>query len=227
MAFKFTLNFEPMLCELIEENISRLNSNIISNNYDDLKDVDNGLFVNNLKYATQSVVLMAMLYESVLNSIITNKLNFKSKEFLKASHGLKLQLICHEYKIDYNLIKGSNYYQALKEVLQFRNDVVHYKTNLFFLGTMFHDEIVKESLDKSVDGIISKKPISELVSKSNIESYYAGIRGFIEDLCKKCNLSINQYCKVIECDGLFGFTDYVVTEIEKNDIEKIMKIKEK
>ena len=23
MAFKFTLNFEPMLCELIEENISR------------------------------------------------------------------------------------------------------------------------------------------------------------------------------------------------------------
>lgn len=190
MSFKFFLNFEKLSINIIRDSLNQMtNTNVNS-----IGEIDNVILEKNMYYGTIASVFCVNLYESALNSILSNELNCTEEEIIKASFNTKLYLICKCYGLDYVYFKSLNEFRFVNELIKLRNDLVHFKNNeLGYAGWLHID--MKLSMGKT------KVPISEIFTMPYIKKYYDATLKFIELLCDKCGLKMSTDCEVFDCDG--------------------------
>ncbi len=205
MAFGFFLNFEKLSQKVIEEELQKMtNSNTrLVFESENLTELDDPVFIENLHHGAIAVTFIVNLYETALNTIISKRLNWMSNEILRASHSLKLQIICYEYDIDYNELKCDNRFSIMSEVIKVRNDITHFKTNEISTGSWVDSGV-------TIPMGTSKKPLSEIFTQANIQRYYSGILSFLRLLCSKCDMEVNEDCEIIDCDGRDDRFEFIV-----------------
>lgn len=190
MSFKFFLNFEKLSINIISDSLNQMtNTNVNS-----IGEVDNIILEKNMYYGTIASVFCVNLYESALNSILSNELNCTEEEIIKASFNTKLYLICKCYGLDYVYFKSLNEFRFVNELIKLRNDLVHFKNNELGYAGWLHINM-KLSMGKT------KVPISEIFTKPYIKKYYDATLKFIELLCNECGLKMSTDCEVFDCDG--------------------------
>ena len=196
MSFGFVMNFEKLAMEIVEDELAKMtNENLIPPEKSEPEgELDEELFANNLRHGVIASTYIVNLYETALNTIISKRIECKEEDVLKASHGLKLHLICIVYGLDHNEITGKHFYASVKEVTKLRDDITHYKTNDICEGSFVQADI-KMPMGKS------KKPLVQLFTQKNMQQYYDGVMGFLQFLCDKCKLQINYGCQIIDCDA--------------------------
>lgn len=207
MSHGFFLNMEPILNTAINDNISKLRDDLVISEPDDFEQLNLDALVYNFQYGSIACILMATLYETVINTIITSKLKYNDEDVLKASSNVKIQIICHDYGFEFATLKSDNSYGVVKEIIKLRNDIVHYKTNMLYEGVIPWADMTKPEFT-------SKKPLAYSFAKSTMQKYFTELNKFINLLCDKCDLKVNEYCQIIECDGRNGIVDYIINKTD-------------
>lgn len=214
MAFGFFLNYEKLSQKVIEDEIQKMsNNNLLPSEISEPEGaLDEVAFIENLHHGSIAVTFIVSLYETALNTIISKRLNWMSEEILRASHSLKLQIICYEYDVDYSLIKGNNLHGIISEVIRVRNDITHFKTNEICEGSWVSSN-VKIPLGTA------KKSLAELFIKENIQHYYDGVLEFLKLLCQNCGMEVNEDCQIIDCDARDDRFEFICIRSEDENDE--------
>lgn len=204
MSFGFFLNFEKLAVKIIDEELSKMSDNNLMppEECEPEGAMNEDAFLENLYHGAIAVTFIVNLYESALNTIISKRMNWMSEDVLKASHSLKLQMICFEYGIEYNQIKGSHHLRNVHDAIKLRNDITHYKTNEINEGSFVRADI-------SIPMASNSKPLADLFTKSNLQNYYDSVLGFLELLCAKCGFVVNMDCQIIDCDARDDMYEFI------------------
>lgn len=202
MSSGLFLNFEKLSLQIVKDNISKMTDDNDISCDSELPIIDDEKFLNNLYYGSIASVFIVNLYETTLNTIVSKRLECVEPDILKASHSKKLQLICTMFKADYARIKGDNSYATVKSIIQLRNDITHYKYNEVCMGHFI-------STESKIPMGTTKLSMAEMFTKSYIEKCFNGVMDFLNLLCEKCGLVINDNCNIIDCDAYDGLCEFV------------------
>lgn len=209
MSFTYYLNFEKLSQKIIEDEIQKMGDNnikFLDSSFTD-KELDESAFIENLHHGAIAITFIVNLYETALNTIISKKLKWTSEDILRSSHSLKLQIICYEYNVDFSKIKADHSYEIVNEAIRVRNDITHYKMNVLCVGTwVWHD--AKIPFGKS------KKTLAEIFTKTNVKRYYEGTLKFLRLICQYCDMTLNEKCLIIDCDGANFNYEFICTNDE-------------
>ena len=205
MAVSLFLNFEKLSLEIVENEIAQMTDNNLLKGFEDIGAVDNEKFKHNLYHGSIAAIFIANIYEATLNTILSSILGITDIESLKASHNVKLSLICAIYKVDITSIKGDNAYSSLKNIQKLRNDISHFKFNEVCIGHFIHKE-------SKVPFGSSKDSLAEMFTKTYIQNCYDGVIALLEVICQKCGLVLYKNCQVIDCDGRDGACAFVLPQ---------------
>lgn len=207
MSFRYFLNFEKIAIQIIENEINKMTDcNVLLQQVGDHEEqVNEKVFVENLKHGAVVVTFIVNLYETTLNTILGRRLNFNDEDFLRLSSSVKLKLICKEYNVDFDEIKSNDDFGSIKEIIKVRNDITHYKMNDLGCGSAVY-KTIQFPIGKS------KKLLPVLFTKSNIQKYYDSLIKFLRYFCEKCGLQINKNCEVIDCDGCHSECEFVTVK---------------
>lgn len=206
MAVGFYLNFEKLSVQIIEEEISKMNNDNISDLDDfgfDYINEDN--FLNNLYHGSIAATFIVNLYETALNTIVGRRLGWTDEEILKTSHEMKLRLICIMYNVDLADFKSDNSYSIVKSIIRLRNDITHYKNNQVGMGHLLPTD-TKIPMGKS------KETMATMFTQEYMRKSYDGVVAFLKLLCKKCDLVLNFDCEVIDSDGRDELCEFIVAK---------------
>lgn len=207
MAWGFYLNFEKLSMQIAEEEIAKMSNDNLQPAEDAIADdeVNETEMIKNLHHGAIAITFIVNLYETALNTILSKRMEWTAEDVLKASHSLKLQMICYGYGIDFATIKGDNRYRIVREAISIRNDITHYKTNGICEGSWVGAGV------KLPMGTC-KKPIAELFTKDAMQGYYDGILNFLECLCGLCDFQVYEDCLVIDCDARDDLFEFICSK---------------
>lgn len=205
MAVQIILNFEKISMQIIEDEISKMTDDNISEEYEDISPVDDEKFINNLYHGSIAATFIVNLYEASINTIIGKQLEWDEEEILRASLNVKLQIICKMYNVDYSTIKSHHSYALFKKIEKLRNDIIHYKYNEACMGHFISD---KTTMPKGT----SKDTLAEMFTKSYMTMCYNGVLSLLNLICEKCGLVLNTRCEVIDCDGRDCLCEFIVSQ---------------
>ena len=210
MAFGFFLNMEILDIKIIKESIGKMSNNNVTDIGNDEKDILNEEMINNLHYGAIACVFMTTLYETALNTIISKRLECMDEDILKASHNMKLHMICFECHIAYSDLISDNSYSIIKEISKVRNDIVHYKTNYINEGSWIHPTATFSMGS-------SKKSIADIFTKDSMQHYFDGVMQFLNLICNKCGFQLNDKCEVFDCDGRDSNYEFICDIFDESD----------
>ena len=205
MAVSIFLNFEKLSLEIAENEIARMTDDNRLEGFEDIGAVDDEKFKHNLYHGSIAAVFIANIYETTLNTILGSILEIKDIEILKASHGVKLQLICAIHHVDIGSIKGNAAYNWLKNAQRLRDDISYFKSNEVSEGHFIHE-------DSKVPMGMSKDSLVEMFTKTYMQKCYDGVMALLELICQKCGLVLYKECQVIDSDGRDGACEFVLTQ---------------
>lgn len=205
MSFSMFFNFEKVSSKIIESEIQQMDDcNTLRENGMEEEQMNMDHFINNLYHGSIAAVFIVNLFETALNTILTRRLEIEEIEILKASHTIKLQLICKIYNVDFAILKGDHSYEVLQLIIKLRNDITHFKTNDIGDG---HYLVKGISIPL---GTTKRYHLEDLFSKSFIEECYHGTIQFLSLLCDKCGLLLNKDCEIIDSDGNGSLCEFIV-----------------
>ena len=215
MSFLFSINMEPLLIGIAEDNISKMWENM----EDDviLGFLDHSKIEDNFRYGFVAITAVVNYVESFLNTIIRDciysKSSIGSKRYtgneksididdrdkkLKQSIDKKIDFICSYYGIEGSSIKKSKEFSDFSELKEIRNNLVHYKIKWECEGISISDFSL--SKDKTFKNFFSKKSLNNELKNA-------------KELCKKIaissKLTMNSSVQFIECNGRDGLTSCV------------------
>lgn len=203
MAFGIFLNFEKVSIEIIEEQISKMTNDIVLH-YDDCDDeINESVFIENIKYGSTALVFIQNLFETSLNTILRRRAEISEIDILKSSINVKLQIISLIYGFDLSTIKSNNSYAIYREVEKIRNDITHFKSNILCESTVI-------PADVKIDLGTSKKTLATIFTQDYIKECYQEVLKLIKLICSKCGLYINKDVQIIDCDGRDGICEFIV-----------------
>lgn len=203
MAFGIFLNFEKVSIEIIEEEISKMTNDIVLH-YDDCDDeINESVFIENIKYGSTALVFIQNLFETSLNTILRRRAEISEIDILKSSINVKLQIISLIYGFDLSTIKSNNSYAIYREVEKIRNDITHFKSNILCESTVI-------PADVKIDLGTSKKTLATIFTQDYIKECYQEVLKLIKLICSKCGLYINKDVQIIDCDGRDDICEFIV-----------------
>lgn len=207
MAWGYFLNFEKLSMQIIEDEISKMSDNNLLSADEAIgeDEVNEAVMIENLHHGAIAITFIVNLFETALNTILSKRMEWTAEDILKASHSLKIQMICHGYGVDFATIKGDNRYRIVREAISIRNDITHYKTNAICSGSWVGAGV-------RLPMGTCKKPIAELFTKSAMQGYYNGVMNFLEFFCDLCGLHICRDCWVIDCDGRVDLYEFICSK---------------
>ena len=216
MAAGIYLNFEKLSSNIVEAEIAQMHDEIVLHYYDELDEVDEDLFAHNLYHGSIAYMFIVNMYETALNTIIGKRLGCSELEVLKASHAVKLSLICAMYHLDIQKIKGRNEYSTLKKTIKIRNDITHYKNNSLFEGHFI-------PIETRIPQGVSTEPIANVFAKNYVYHCWKSVLQFLQYVCEQCGLVVNMECEIIDNDGRDMACEFIITKDVYNDSERFEK----
>lgn len=205
-------NFEKVSSNIIESEIQYMDDcNTLRENGMEEEQMNLDHFLKNLYHGSIATVFIVNLFETSLNTILTRRLAIEENEILKASHTLKLQLICKIYNVDFAKLKSDHSYEILQLIIKLRNDITHFKTNDIGDG---HYLVKGLSIPL---GTTKKYYLEDLFSKSFIEECYHGTIKFLSLLCDECGLLLNKNCEIIDSDGTSSLCEFIIDKSQMDD----------
>lgn len=214
MAVSIFLNFEKLSLEIVENEIAQMTDDNQLTDFEDMGAVDDEKFKHNLYHGSIAAVFIVNIYETTLNTILSSILGITDIEILKASHSVKLQLICAMHQVDINAIKGDNAYSCLKTIQKLRNDISHFKCNEVSIGHFIHE-------DSKIPMGTSKDSLAKMFTRTYIQKCYDGVMALLELICRKCGLVLYKECQVIDSDGRDGACEFVLTQQTYDERDRV------
>lgn len=202
MSAGIFLNFEKLSLQIVKDNISKMIDNNDISCDSELPIIDDEKFLNNLYYGSIASLFIVNLYETTLNTIVNKRLGCSEPDILKTSHNVKLQLICTMFEADFPSIKSDNSFSFVSNIIKLRNDITHYKCNEVCMGHFI-------STESKIPMGTTKLAMAEMFTKSYMEKCFNGVMDFLNLLCEKCGLVINDNCNIIDCDAHDGLCEFV------------------
>lgn len=215
MAAGMYLNFEKLSAQIVEAEIAQMHDDIVLHYDDEPDEIDEDAFLHNLYHGAIAYVFIVNMYETALNTILGKRLGCADFEVLKATHAVKLSLICAMYHLDIQKIKGRNEYSILKKTIKIRNDITHFKSNELLEGHII-------PIDTMIPLGSSNEPVSIVFTKKYLANCWDGVLRFLKYICEQCGLVVNMECAIIDNDGRDMACEFIITKETYYDSERFM-----
>ena len=118
MAYGLFLNFEKVSMNIIENEITLMSDDNLTQVFEDVYAIDESKFENNLYHGSIAATFIVNLYETTLNTILSRRLNCADINILKQSHVKKLNRICTCFNVCVETIKNDNLYHSVEEIIK-------------------------------------------------------------------------------------------------------------
>lgn len=210
MSFGNYLNFEKVSIEIIEQQIAKMTDNNTIHYEDQSTDeLNEEVFIENLKSGSIAIIFIQNLFETSLNTILRRRAEVSEIDLLKASIRVKLQIISLIYGFDLLEIKSNKSFAVYQDIAKIRNDITHFKSNILCEATAI-------PADVKIDLGSSKETLATIFTQSYINNCYLEVLKLIHLICSKCGLYINKDVQILDCDGRDDIFEFIVSHDPAN-----------
>lgn len=195
MACNYYMNMQLIYLELINDNISKIESDSTWSKCSNF--LDNNLFHQNMKSIFIVVSSLIAYMESTINTLISLKIrtnNLYSSINFKDNLEAKIEKIFKIENLDLSKVKSSHFYGTYKEIVNIRNELIHYKDSNIGLGPGV--------LKIQVNNHIYNKRKLAFLNQKKIRDYENNILRLVELILGQVGFKINNKCQFIEADGI-------------------------
>lgn len=201
MATSYFMNMEKLSLEIAYTHILNMTND---NTIEDLNSqtgeylfLDQNKLINNLQNGFVVITQLSCYFESFLNTIIINCMNYKGDVLLKSSISEKIDIIFMHYQKDWKSIKSNNYWSCYIRTTKIRNEMIHFKNSYIGDGT---------GIPRFKLGNID---IDTFFTKNNLLLIYEGFLNLTELIAKDLGLSIRKEINIFTTDGMDNLVNYV------------------
>lgn len=196
MAFGFYFNMEKLALEIANEHLEIMTDDNI---YDDIW-LDENKLSNNFKNGFVIITQLITFFESFLNSILIDCIEYSGDRLLKCSIEEKIEVIFMHYKKEFKNIKSNNLWENHIKTNRMRNELVHFKKINIGDGGMLPNFY------------ISKVSVKDFFVKSNMKNIIKNYLKLVELIASTLELKIYHKVDIFACDGKSDDVKYVCEE---------------
>lgn len=195
------MNMEKLALEIANEHMKKMTDN----NIEDEIYLKEKKVINNIKNGFVVVTQLSTFFESFLNDIILNCIEYEGELLLKRNIEEKIEFIFWNYRKDFSVIKGQHCWEVFKKAVAVRNEMTHFKRSHIGDSSGIPNFIIGRS---EVGPFFTKTNMDKLISETLILS---------KKIAVELGLKINENIDIFTCDGQEVETNYI-REYNKEEI---------